>query len=156
MAKKYLLDSNIVSDLFNTDSINHKPIWLKIVSLDENDAIFVSVLTLYEFEYGHANAPEEKRSLMQKRIEKTKANIPILPLTAESSPIFGKLKKSLKTYQENQTGQKSNKEDMKKHNTDLILASTAIVESYTLVSSDKLYNTLSKLQPDFHYEDWAV
>ena len=58
---KYLLDSNVVSDIYNASSVNHPQVINKLLSLGEDDDIFISVITLYEFEYAFANSPLKKR-----------------------------------------------------------------------------------------------
>ena len=59
---KYLLDSNVVSDIYNASSVNHPQVINKLLSLREDDDIFISVLTLYEFEYAFANSPDNKKT----------------------------------------------------------------------------------------------
>ena len=57
----YLLDSNTVSDLYNKASLQHGSVRNRLAALTDKDNVYVSVLTLYEMEYGYANAPMDKK-----------------------------------------------------------------------------------------------
>ncbi len=57
----YLLDSNTLSDFYDRDSIGHHTIFTHLSHLSDNTRIFISILSLYEFEYGYANASEVLR-----------------------------------------------------------------------------------------------
>lgn len=62
---KYLLDSNIVSDFYDNASPGQALIARKIAALADVDAVCISILTVYELEYGYANAPEDKKSIIK-------------------------------------------------------------------------------------------
>ncbi len=47
---RYLLDTNVVSQLFDKSAKGHVPIRAKIASLEDDDEVAISVLTLYELE----------------------------------------------------------------------------------------------------------
>lgn len=83
--KKYLLDSDTVSDLYDQFSESHIRIFEKLSSLENTDKVYISVLTLYKFEYGHANAPDEKKSAVRKKIEDAQQDFGILSLSREGS-----------------------------------------------------------------------
>jgi predicted nucleic acid-binding protein len=61
---KYLLDTNIVSYFSDPGSPFHSATIKRFSALDEEDRVFISVLTLYETEYGIVYAAEEKKSRM--------------------------------------------------------------------------------------------
>ena len=145
---KYLLDSEIISDFYNESAENYKTINSKVAALGDEDEVFVSVLTFYELEYGHAKAPETMKASLRERIERAKSFFSILPVSLESANTFGKLKKDL------QAGQNLGKKSLKKHNIDLMLASTSITKSCILVSADQLYPTLRKFNPKLKIENW--
>jgi predicted nucleic acid-binding protein len=65
--KKYLFDSDTVSDLYDQFSDNHFKILEKLSSLKGMDDVYISILSLYEFEYGYANAPDDKKSQEKNR-----------------------------------------------------------------------------------------
>lgn len=91
----YLLDSNVVSDFYDKNSSNHREIVHQLGILNDEDQVFISIITLYELEYGYNNAPKDKRFVVRKKINEAKEDFGILPLTAEGSMLFGRLKKSL-------------------------------------------------------------
>ena len=96
---KCLLDSNVVSDIYNASSVNHHQVINKLLSLGEDDDIFISVLTLYEFEYAFANSPDNKKLTIKKTIAQIKQGFTILPLSVHGSEAFGELKKRFKELQ---------------------------------------------------------
>ena len=57
----YLLDTNVISDFYNVDADNHAKIVSKMLELG-NTQVYVSMLTIYEFEYALANCPDSKRT----------------------------------------------------------------------------------------------
>jgi len=82
---------------------------------------------------------------------KTKESFTILPISSTGAKVFGEIKKAYKDHR-----QITSKETMKKLNIDIILASTAIVESCILVSPDNIYSVLAKLRKGFKYENWLT
>ncbi|RKZ81621.1 MAG: hypothetical protein DRR19_21940 [Candidatus Parabeggiatoa sp. nov. 1] len=147
--KKYLFDSDIVSDLSDKFSDNHLKIFEKLSSLAGTDEVYISVLTIYEFEYGYANAPDDKKSAVRKKIEDVQHDFEILPLPQKGSQLFGVLKKSIKD------SRKLNKESIKKHNIDMMLAATAIVENCILVSADSIYIEIQRFNSKLKLENWV-
>lgn len=81
----YLLDSNTVSEFYDKNSQNYLQIAQRLKCLTVEDQVFISVLTLYELEYGYYNAPENKKSVVRKKIEEAKEDFSILPLNEEGS-----------------------------------------------------------------------
>ena len=57
---KYLLDSNIISDFYDPLSVGHPQIYYRLTQLTANDRVFVSILSLYELEYGFANGMQKE------------------------------------------------------------------------------------------------
>ncbi|MCK5522834.1 MAG: PIN domain-containing protein [Thiomargarita sp.] len=117
-------------------------------SLEDTDEVYISILTLYEFEYGYANAPDEKKTVIMKKIEEAQKDFEVLPLLKEGSQLFGVLKKAIKD------SRKLNKESVKKHNIDIILAVTAMVENCILVSADSIYVEIQRLNSKLILENW--
>lgn len=146
---KYLLDSNVVSDIYNASSVNHHQVINKLLSLGEDDDIFISVLTLYEFEYAFANSPNNKKLTIKKTIAQIKEDFTILPLSVHGSEAFGELKKRFKELQS------INNENIKKHTVDLIIAATALENKTILVSADKIYSSINSIHKKFIFEDWT-
>ena len=48
----YILDTDIISYLWDSESTNHKKIIEKISSLKDNDNIGISIIAIYEISYG--------------------------------------------------------------------------------------------------------
>jgi predicted nucleic acid-binding protein len=111
---KYLLDSNTVSDIYNPSAENHNRFIKKILALKENDDIFISILTLYEFEYAFANAPTQKKNEIRATIWQMQQDFIVLPLSPTAAEIFGDLKKLFKELRNIKS------ENLKKHTIDLM------------------------------------
>ena len=146
---KYLLDSNTVSEIYNSSSVNHHHVISKLLSLREEDEIFISVLTLYEFEYAFANSPDNKKLVIKSTIEQIKQDFTVLALSVLGSVVFGELKKHFKDLQS------INNENLKKHTVDLIIASTSLENNTTLVSADKIFKSIYFIDTKLVFEDWT-
>lgn len=144
----YLLDTNTISDLYDKDSLSHQQIAEQLSDLTSEDQVFISIISLYEFEYGYSNSPETIKLLVRKKIDEAKDDFSILPLTEDGALHFGQLKKSLVTTRQ------IKKENAKKHNIDLMLASTAIINSCILISADKIYSELKLFAPHLQHQNW--
>lgn len=89
---RYILDSDSLSDLFEPGSPGHRSIARRFAALADSDLVFVSILALYELEYGYANAPDERKPVIRQRISSIQSDFSILPLTPEAARLFGALK----------------------------------------------------------------
>jgi predicted nucleic acid-binding protein len=54
---KYLVDSDALSDLYDSGSSGHPAMTARLASLSDSDEVFISILAIYELEYGFARAP---------------------------------------------------------------------------------------------------
>jgi predicted nucleic acid-binding protein len=144
----YLFDSDTLSDFYETTSPDHSGIVRRIASLRRDDALSISILSLYEFEYGCANAVEAKKPVLRRRILNASTRFRVLGLSLKAGRLFGELKKKLSDARQ------LTEKGRRYHTVDLMIAATAIVESYTLVSSDSLYADLSELEPSLKLENW--
>jgi len=147
---RHLLDSDSLSDLYEPASTGHRNITRRVAALDDSDLVFVSILAVYELEYGYANAPEEKKLILRQRISSIQTDFSILPLTPESARHFGSLKGRLRSVRQ------LSKKGIKSHNVDLMLAATAITEGCILVSADTIYSDLQRLDPTLRIADWLA
>jgi len=145
----YLLDSNTVSDLYNRSSPQHNVIFERFSTLTDVDSVYVSILTLYEMEYGYANAPDDKKAIIRQQIQAMCNDLELLPLTKEAVPLFGVLKKSVKN-----TKMLSSK-NIKQHSVDIMIAANAIFYKCVVVSEDKLFVELAKLDTHLKIENWS-
>ena len=147
---RYLLDSDSLSELYRPDAPGHAAITRRLATLQEADQIVISILVVYETEYGYANAPIEKRAEIRQRISHMQARFEVLPLTPEAARLFGSLKVGLSKAR----GLKG--KGSKLHNIDIMLAAAAVTEDCTLVSGDSLYRDLQKIDSMLRVEDWLV
>ena len=145
---RYLLDSDSLSDLYEPESPGYHNIMGRAIALPETDRIVISILALYELEYGYANAPESLKPVLRNRISAIQGESPILSLNLEAARIFGSLKVRLQSLR-----QLSSKA-IKAHNMDIMLAATAIIEGCTLISGDGIYSDLQQLDPTLRVENW--
>lgn len=136
---KYLFDSNTVSDFYNESSGGHPKIHARFSLLKDADTVCISILTLYELEYGYSNAPADKRSALRQVITEVQQDFGMLPLSTDGSRLFGKLKRLFKDHR----GIK--KENIKKHTVDIMLAASAIIENCVLITDDAIFCDLQKL-----------
>lgn len=145
---RYLLDSDALSDLYDPEASGHEGVSQQLASLESADQVFISILALYELEYGFANAPEEKKPVLRKRISDIQTDFPVLPLTAEGAGLFGFLKMGLRQLRQ------LNDKGTKHHNVDLMIAAAAISEDCVLVSLDSLYPDVQRLHEGLKVESW--
>lgn len=147
---KYLLDSNTISALYDPEAMLNDRISAHVSALSEGDSLYISILNVYELEYGWANAPAEKRADIRQVITDIQTDFTVLGLSAQGAMVFGNLKKHIKETRS------PSKENMKKFNIDVMLASTAITHQIVLVSADTVYADLQRHDPSLQVEDWTV
>jgi len=147
---KYLLDSNTVSDIYNPSSDNHSRVIKKLLVLKENDDAFISILTVYEFEYAFANSPMHKQNEIRGTIWQMQQDFIVLPLSSTSAEIFGDLKKAFKEFRNIKP------ENLKKHTIDLIIAASALNHQTILISDDKIYRDIQLIKPELNLENWTI
>lgn len=160
---KYLLDSNTVSDLYDDAIVAHDALVHRLEQLSEADEVYVSILTVYEFEYRFANAPANLRPRIREQLVAIREDFALLSLSEAGAEIFGELKKNLHTLR-NMTS-----ENLKKHTIDLMLTANAIVAQAIMVSADRLltmigvaqmeqsgiWNVVTPISASIHYLDYA-
>lgn len=147
---RYLLDSNIVTAIYDRSSRDHAAVCSRLASLRDDDEVFVSIITLYEFEYGLANAPDDKRESVEKKLSETVRDFGVLRLSLDGAKAFGSMKTGLRKRQG--LTQKA----AKKHNIDVMIAATAIVSGCLLVSADALHTLLGDTFSSLTVENWLL
>jgi predicted nucleic acid-binding protein len=152
----YLLDTNIPLYLEDpTSPFNHAVI-RSFQRLQDDDRLFISVLSLYELYYGMALRKRDNREQFATQtllvIEEIKKRFSILPLTGKEAPVFGEIKAH---YKERPKRKEDISETIKKHDFDFILASTAIEYDLTIVSNDSIFYSIKELFPNLRIENWA-
>ena len=145
---RYILDTNIVSHLQQDNAIGLK-VLEKLKNLDVKDEVSVSIIVLYELVYGLENISDnEQREAVKEGIEFIKEYLSIIPLDMKEVEIFAKLKTKYKAS----TG--ISKNAIKRHNLDLLIASTAIALDAIIVSDDAIFKKLAEIESQLLYENW--
>jgi len=150
MNKHYLLDTNIISYLADSDSPYRKSIKNHLMRLTEKDRVSVSIITLYELSYGlysYKNT-SESMALFKQGIHFIEKYLEVLPLDVNEIDIFGKLKAKYKFVTGIQN--KANK----KNDLDFLIVATAINHNAILISNDMIFDKLFEIEPKIKYENW--
>ncbi len=153
---KYLLDTNIPIYLEDPGSPFHQPVKDRFQNLQDEDQIFISVLSLYELYYGFAlrkiEGKEQLAMQIHKVIEEIKKHFTLIMLTGKEASIFGTMKAQYKNIIKKKD---SKKETTKKYDVDFIIASTAIEYGLTVISNDSIFQRIKKLFPKLKFENWT-
>ncbi len=147
---KYILDSDILTYLYNSGFDEHAAVKSRFIKLTQEDIKQISDITLFELEYSCYNANLDKQQEIRTTINDIKKRFQIVPLSSHLASIYGEIKAKLRKSRGTST------KAMKKHNIDLIVASTAIYESSILVANDDIYEALAEINPKFRYENWTL
>ena len=147
--KKYILDTNIASLLGGKETKESQKIYDKFYQLNDEDVIMVSIITLYEATYGLKYSEDKKQQEeIRQNITYIQKYFEIIPLDLQEMELFA----DLKVLYKKKTG--INKKAMKKNDLDILIASTAMAENATLISSDGIFERLSEIEPKFKWENW--
>jgi predicted nucleic acid-binding protein len=148
--KKYLIDTNIVSYLADRHSPFHENIRRHFKSLQKEDDVVLSILSVYELYYSISKANTSLDPNIIRTKEETCTEFPIVPLTHTGARVFADIKsKYQKKYNLPKTA-------LARDTIDLMIASSAIAEGCTLVSNDKIFHDLKLLMPELKTENWTV
>jgi len=146
----YLFDTDSINFFFKQSLPQYPYIRKRVASLDDNAILQVSALSIAELEYSLFLASEGKKGEIITLLDQVRKNLSVVPFTDSAAVSYaefkGKLKQKLRISTEN----------MKKHNIDIMLASTALCENAVLISADGLYEKLAEMTPQFQYENWTV
>lgn len=144
------MDTNSANFLFDKTSVYHEALKQRFAMSTIRDDFAISVLTLFEFEYSLFLAPIEKKALIRYVIEMVKLNFPVFQTRANLALHYAELKGNYKRFKNISSS------NMRKHNIDIILASTALVENAVVISADRIYDDLAAINPALKHEDWTV
>jgi predicted nucleic acid-binding protein len=152
MNKKFLFDTNALSCLTIEGNYAHDAILSKVALLN-NYEIYVSILSIYEMEYGIKHAKEQNIiNEMRTAIQAIKNKFQIMPLTEASAKIFAEIKEQYK--EQKGLGKKS----IIKHNVDFMIVATAIEIGAVLITNDtkdEIPSIIKVCRSDFDWEDWT-
>lgn len=144
----YILDTDVIDSFFDAKKIWHQKIREHVLNLNNDDNIGVSILTLFELHYSLSNSPVEKQQMILNTIEEIKRNFTIIYLNENIAKIYGYIKNNFKVTYE------ISRKNMKTHNIDLIIASTAIVTNSILVCNDDIYTRLAEIDQRLKIQNW--
>jgi len=145
---KYVFDTNVTSIIGRDEQVAYN-LLDRLSNLADEDTMFVSVLTLYESSYGLKNATcDLHKQEIEKNIAFVQKYFEIIPLDLKEMDIYAELKVAYK----NHTG--ITKNSAKKNDIDILIASSAIAKNATLISNDRIFETLSEIEPRLQYENW--
>ena len=138
MAKIYLLDSDAYSFL----SQSHQQVMTSLQAIDAEDEVFISFITVGEWEYGYHNAKSAK----------SKAEI-----RASGDKTFDKISGVIQSSQDINTIYGLIRSDLKNAGTmiplnDIWIAATALAIGATLMTHDNHFQRLKNLS----YVDWSI
>ncbi|MBF0243616.1 MAG: type II toxin-antitoxin system VapC family toxin, partial [Desulfamplus sp.] len=140
-----------VAFLYDDQRPENSPITAQLESLQNDDLVCISILSLFEFEYSFANTTEPvKKSQIRNTIDNIQYNsfFNILSLNTEIARIYGEVKSLLKNREQ------ISRNNIKKHNIDIMLASTALQEECIIISGDNIYLTIAKYKPALQIQTW--
>ncbi|MBT4937418.1 hypothetical protein HON22_05890 [Candidatus Peregrinibacteria bacterium] len=148
----YLFDSDTLSFYYDASrNPEHELVKNRALLLTSQDTLQTSELVMCEFEYSFSNVQGEKKEILKNTIQRIRDDFEIYTkITHEISHNFGEIKVLLKEKY------KTSRKNMKMHNIDILLASTAIANNCVLVGSDVNYKKIAKVVPEFNYEDWLL
>jgi len=150
MEKKFLWDTDIVSYAGDDQSPYYGSIIRNLKKVSEEDQIYLSDLSVYEYKAGLYLLNDNERGRILKGFNEIMQYINILPLNPDKGgKIFGEIRSE---YQK-MTGISDNA--LKKHTVDMILASEAICHDMILVYNDKIHKKFAQMRSDFKIEKWT-
>ena len=147
----YILDTDIISYLWDVKSPYHQKIVDKLNSLNDDDIVGLSIVSIYELTYGMNSFKDESlKSTFQNALATIKRDkdIFIYSLDVDSADFFSEIKQLYKSS----TG--INSKSAKKNDLDFMIASVSMSQKAVLVSNDKLFETLSS-HTNLKYENWV-
>ncbi|MGD0096882.1 MAG: type II toxin-antitoxin system VapC family toxin [Terracidiphilus sp.] len=136
MSALYMLDTNMVRYIARGYS---KAARSRMLDLNEDEVVCLSVITEAEIRYGLAKRPEA--TALRERMEWFLAAVKVLPWGREEAQAYGALRASLESSGRNL------------QNMDLQIASHAIAADAVLVTNDKAFLQVNELQATVN---WAT
>lgn len=148
---RYILDTDIVSYLWDEASPYHSQVVEHLNNLNDSDIVGITVISIYELTYGMDSFTDEKlKAIFQNALESLKndQDTNIFPLDAHGAAFFSQLKLRYKKA----TGITA--KDAKKNDLDLVIASIAMSQEAILISNDRIFERLVALEPNFRVKSW--
>jgi predicted nucleic acid-binding protein len=139
---RYVLDTNVLSYLADTDSSFHAATHDRLAALADEDEVALSVLSLFELHHWFAYRPSDRR-LVEELIQ----DFTVLPLPEGGAERFGRLMRALRGGLP--------RRQVQRHALDGMIAVTALEHGAVVVSSDALFARLAVLEPDLRVISWT-
>lgn len=151
----YLLDTNILIYLEESDSPFHQNVINNISNCTDEDVLAVSVLSFYELEYGIATRanrfPSKQIEQSQQALAEFQEGFQVLPLLLSASKQFAQLKTKYRTkFQDSPPAHAP-----KKHDIDFLIAATALDQDAVLISGDMIFEKLQAINPNLKLRNWT-
>lgn len=158
MKKKYLLDTCSLISLKKNYAKGHAQHTARLASLNDDDEVCASILSIYELSAGANHAPnlqlENDTKQVIQSIRNEFAILPV-PMEEEATEIFGALKELYKDWESPILDKrKLGKKAINRQSIDLLIATTAIINQATLVSSDIMGSVINEFCSGFRSENW--
>lgn len=145
---RYIFDSDAITALLRPTIQDNARIYDFIAGLDDPE-FFLSILTIYEFEYNIACAPDDQKEQIRLSLEVVYSQFEVLNLGRNDAQVYGRLKEGFRQ----KTG--INKNALKRHSIDITLAGVAIANNCILISNDKIYSHhLQAIEPRLQTVQW--
>ncbi len=144
----YILDGNILAELEDRQKPYFQAVRQQLTALTSEDRVAISVVSAYEYQHGIAKAKGELQEALRRTWSTFLDAFEILPLTLAGAAHYGKLR----SRYEREMGATTRAAN--RHASDFLLAATALDNGAVLVSSDRIFQRLRELEPDFQIEDW--
>jgi len=149
----YIIDTNIFEWISDRSHPHHLACVEHLSLLSDDDVVYFPIISLYETQYSIANFPSnatEEKGRVQAALDSALGSFTLANLSTAGAVIFGELKSKYKSSLPN------TKENIKKHNFDILLASISIDYAATLVSNDKIFKQIESLDSRLNTADWST
>jgi len=147
----YLLDTSIISALYDRKHPYHDLVYEKIKAIDNEQRVIISILTIFEIRYSIACCKDENlKNQLEDSLDLALASFDYTNLTLEDATHFATIKAKIKHRH------RISMENMRKLSIDLMLASSAISNEAVFVSTDKvLLQKIQTVDRHFVFENWG-
>ncbi|TGO02019.1 hypothetical protein PN36_31935 [Candidatus Thiomargarita nelsonii] len=158
MKKKYLLDTCALISLKKNYADGHEQHVARLSSLNDEDEVCTSILSIYELSAGANHAPNlQIENDTRQVIQSIRNEFEILPvpMEKEATEIFGALKELYKDWESPVLNKKKlGSKAINRQSIDLLIATTAIRNKAILVTSDIMGAVIKEFCSRFRYENW--
>lgn len=151
----YLIDTCILSYMEDPSSPFHEATLNALGGLRDADEVSLSILSLYELEYGITKAGRDLAPGIERAKRKALELYRILPLSQKGARIFAELKDGYRKTKKRQLSGKELDKHLARHTSDILIASTALDHAATVVSNDRIFIQLRRVSADLRIADWT-